>query len=190
MRATGQSPIRREHPSRCPLHLPVRDGRETAPCANTRRHVIDSSTVQARHLCSRVNPRCVRDQPPPKRVRFARGSDAKKRKSEQDVRQDGGKRRKTEPSLRLPAALFRVQRQRGAKRQRLPATEVQKEKRPFATFFRASPVILNAQLATDAIEMPNTDVDAELFLQCCFHFSAWRLWSHPAESLQPLEYTF
>src|SRR3989442_11186307 len=31
-------------------------------------------------------------------------------------------------------------------------------------FFRAPPVILNAQLTTDAIEVPNTDVDVELFL--------------------------
>lgn len=51
-------------------------------------------------------------------------------------------------------------------------------------------MVPNAQLGTDSIEMTNTDVDAELFLQCRLHFTARHLRSRAAGRKQPLEHSF
>ena len=137
---------------------------ETAPYENNRKHANAREASREHRQCNRVSPRGVRGPPLPKRAGSAKGSDATKWKGEQDVNQPG-EHSKTEQFLRLLANQMCSQRRRGAKLLRLLAIGGQEEKRPFAVFFfRAPPVILNAQLTTDAIEVPNTDVDVELFL--------------------------
>ncbi len=64
------------------------------------------------------------------------------------------------------------------------------KKRTFVVFFRAAHVIPNAQLSADTIEVPNTDLDAELLLQGCLYLPAWYLWICATGCSQPLEYSF
>jgi hypothetical protein len=87
--------------------------------------------------------------------------------------------------LTLAATLFLAQRRQEGARQLPLAIGFPVKNRAFAVFFQTSDVITDAQLGTDTIEVADTHLDAELFLQCCLHFSAWRLWSCAAESLQP-----
>jgi hypothetical protein len=51
-------------------------------------------------------------------------------------------------------------------------------------------VIPDAQLGADVIEVPNTDMDAELFLQCRLYLPTWHLWISAAGRNQPLEHGF
>ncbi len=74
------------------------------------------------------------------------------------------KHRRKEQFLRLPAILSRVQRRQAAMRLHPLAIGLAVKKRMVAVFFRASHMIPKAQLSADAIEVPNTDVDVELFL--------------------------
>ena len=74
------------------------------------------------------------------------------------------KHRRKEPFLRLPAILSHVQRRQVAMRLPPLAIGLAVKKRMVAVFFRASHMILKAQLSADAIEVSNTDMDAKLFL--------------------------
>ena len=51
-------------------------------------------------------------------------------------------------------------------------------------------MIPDAQLGTDAIEVTNTHVDAELVLQCRLQLTTWHLGSRAADRNQPLEHGF
>jgi len=51
-------------------------------------------------------------------------------------------------------------------------------------------MIPNVPLGTDAIEMPNTDMDAELVLQYRLHLPTWHLGSRAAGRNQPLKHSF
>ena|SRR2546421_5900136 len=136
---------------------------ETAPYENNRKHANAREASREHRQCNRVSPRGVRGPPLPKRAGSAKGSDATRRKGEQDVNQPG-EHSKTEQFLRLLANQMCSQRRRGAKLLRLLAIGVKAGEETVCCFFRAPPMILNAQLTTDAIEVPNTDVDVELFL--------------------------
>ncbi len=92
--------------------------------------------------------------------------------------------------LTLAVNLFLVQRRQEGVRPLPLATGLPLEKRAFAVFFRASYVIPNAQLGADAIEVPKTDVDAELLLQCRLHLPTWHLWIGAAGRNQPLKHGF
>lgn len=71
------------------------------------------------------------------------------------------------------------------------ATEFPLEDRLVAVFFRASDLTTaNAQLSTDSIEVPNTDMKPKLFLQCRLHLTARHLGSRAAGRNQPLKYDF
>jgi hypothetical protein len=90
-----------------------------------------------------------------------------------------------------PAVNLFLEQQRQEEGHQLPlATEFPAKNRAFAVFFRAPNVIPDAQLGTDAIEVANTHVDAELVLQCRLHLTTWHLGSRPAGRKQPLEYNF
>jgi len=98
--ATGELSTLPARRSRCPPHCLVPFGKGTVRCANIRRHVIDSLTIQAHYRCSRVNPRCARVQPLQERARYTRGSDVRWKRGAQGVRQHGKHKRKVR-SLRL-----------------------------------------------------------------------------------------
>src|SRR5258707_12748586 len=77
---------------------------ETAPYENNRKHANAREASREHRQCNRVSPRGVRGPPLPKRAGSAKGSDATKRKGEQDVNQPG-EHSKTEQFLRLLAKM-------------------------------------------------------------------------------------
>ena len=85
-------------------------------------------------------------------------------RGEQGVREHGKHKRKVlaRRDLTIPS---HVQRQQVATPQPPLATEFPLEDMLVAVFFRVSDLTTaNAQLSTDSIEMPNTDMNPKLFL--------------------------
>src|SRR6266576_1772042 len=107
---------------------------ETAPYENNRKHANAREASREHRQCNRVSPRGVRGPPLPKRAGSAKGSDATKRKGEQDVNQPG-EHSKTEQFLRLLANQMCSQRRRGAKLLRLLAIGVKAGEETVCGFF-------------------------------------------------------